>query len=157
MVIGNCRTMCVEKDISPNHLIGGIVKYGTILAASYLVYNVFKISMKKDSPLSVQADVVKMVLKDPDVLKHLGNDASLVPGESLSNLSRNIFHYPENGVMKLSMTLPIRGKKNDQSMTGTLFVKAKECENPKSYKFNWIYEEISLKLDDGKIISIKID
>lgn len=157
LVIGNRRTMCVEKDISPNHLLGGIVKYGTILAASYVAYNFFKISMNKDSPLSVQANVMKMVLKDPNVSKHLGNDVSLISSESLSELARNIFQYPENGVMKLSMALPIQGKKNGESITGVLFVKAKECENPKSYKYNWIYEEISLKLDNGKTISIKID
>ena len=157
MVIGSRRTMCVEKEISPNHLLGGIVKYGTILAASYVAYNFFKISMNKDSPLSVQADVMKMVVKDPNVLKHFGNDVSLIPGESLSNLARNIFQYPENGVMKLSMALPIRGKKNGESVTGVLLVKARECENPKSYKYNWVYEEISLKLDNGKVISIKTD
>ena len=157
MVIGNCRTMCVEKDISPNHLLGGIVKYGTILAASYIAYNFFKISMNKDSPLSVQADVMKMVVRDPNVLTHFGKDVSLIPGESLSTLARNIFQYPENGVLKLSMALPIRGKKNGEAVTGMLFVKARESENPRSYRYNWIYEEVTLRLDNGQVISIKTD
>ena len=87
------------------------------------------------------------LMKNSDVIERVGNNLQI------DNRSKNeTFQYPENGALKLRIDFGIRGDKR----LAKVHVQARQQDKPNYFKFNWIYEEISIELENGQRIPIEI-
>lgn len=141
-------SMHTEKVGPPNIVLGGLVKYGTLIAGAYLVVNSLKEYLNQDSPGTVLKKAVKMLNNDTEAMKYLGEH---IQPEVVDN--KQIFQYPENGILKLDMTFIVAGNKD----RGTYHVQARQNEKPKRFRFNWTYDSLNLHLNDGTVINIEIN
>ena len=123
------------------------MKYGTVLAGSYVIFHLIKIALYQDSPQNVQIRIIELLNRDIKATRYLGDN---IRKQKMTN--DKIFQYPDNGIVKLDMTFSVRGSKDE----GDVHVRARQSEKTKSYKFNWIYEELNIKLYNGIVIPIEI-
>lgn len=144
----SCRGMCVEKIGPPNLLLGGLAKYTTILAGTYLLYCCIEIMLYRDSPVYVRRKVIKLLNEDGNATKALGKDIR----PTFNERKDTTFQYPENDILKLDMTFRVMGSIE----CGDVHVRARQDDNPKYYKYNWIFETINVKLQNGIVIPVKV-
>lgn len=139
--------MTTEKVGPPNLLLGGLMKYGTIIGGAYIFFSSLKIFLDQDKPSNVLKKALKILNNDSVATECLGKG---IQPEIFDKNS--IFQYPENGVLKINMTVRVVGSKD----RGTYHVQAKQNEKKKRFRFNWVYDSLKVDLDDGTVIIIEI-